>query len=113
MSSELTIQTIKEEVSQLLGESVHPNDLTFRSGVILCACMVVGTDLDAISEFTGYSKARGIIQNCLERMRETGIITVDGKLDLRWDLADPGVQAVAIVLDIMTIAGQVTRTPDG
>lgn len=113
MSSEiLDIQKIKDEVSQLLGRDVHPNDLTFRAGVILCSCMLVGTDLDAIADFTGYSKARGILQKCLRNINESGIAKPDGTLDLRWDADTEDKKAVQIVLDFLAVAGQVKRESD-
>lgn len=106
----LTIEKIRSIVEEL--ELVkHKSEMPFRAAVLLLSMLVVGDDVKALCDFTGYSIKRGIVQKFVRRAHESGIFK-DNILRVEWLDEDAEAANIAFVLDAMVLCGEFERGYD-
>jgi hypothetical protein len=104
----VTIADIKQAVREL-DPNLAPTANAFKAMVVLLSLGQVEFDLDAICQFTGYSKRRGIVQRFMHNIESNGIYK-DGKIHCEWMDEEHG--GIALMCDALVATGLLTKTLD-
>jgi hypothetical protein len=108
---DLTLEKMKDAIDEL-DPDWNRNNINFLTILVFLTAVKVGIDIDKVSQFIGRQGVKDkIIRDIFKRMEEYGIVvtTEDGGKGFAVEWFNDEDMCVSLILDMMTVNGQLTR----
>ena len=105
--SEITIKTIYNELARI-DPQLKIGDESFKAAVVLLSALAVGTDVNALHDFTGINKAT--IKKFSANLTKNGVWK-HGKTLADWFDGKNGEGTIAFFMDVNVALGFMARKP--